>query len=90
MTSPDFSILDDILCPLDANVISKSFLVFLPGGDQSSPGRVRRPVGFLDLFRPEVSFQHLPPALANTSGFLVSLSTTRSALGGSSAISLHL
>src|SRR6218665_169246 len=29
----------------------KGFLVFLPGGDQSSPGRVRRPVGLGDLFR---------------------------------------
>jgi len=32
-----------------------------------------------------VSFQHLPPALANLSGFLVSLSTSRSAQGGPSA-----
>src|SRR6218665_3543317 len=42
-----------------------------------------------DLFRPKVSFQHLPSVLASFSGFLVSLSTSRSALGGSSANGLH-
>src|SRR6218665_1019655 len=33
-----------------------------------------------DPFRPKVSFQHMPPALASFSEFLVSLSTSRSAL----------
>src|SRR6218665_2493533 len=42
-----------------------------------------------DLSRPKVSFQHLPSALASFSGFLVSLSTLRSTLGGSSANGLH-
>src|SRR6218665_663323 len=42
-----------------------------------------------DLFRPKVSFQHMPPALASFSGFLVSLSTSRSALRGSSVSDLH-
>src|SRR6218665_3277741 len=52
------------------------FLGILPGGDQSSPGRVRRPRWVLkDLFRPKVSFQRLLFALASFSGFLVSLSS---------------
>jgi len=36
-----------------------------------------------------VSFQPLPPALASHSGFLVSLSTSRSALEGSTVSDLH-
>src|SRR6218665_2222367 len=42
-----------------------------------------------DLFRPKVSFQHLTSALASFSGFLMSFSTSRSALGGSSANGLQ-
>src|SRR6218665_3834260 len=65
------------------------FLGLMPGGDQSSPGRVRRPVGLKRPLSPNVSFQHLPSALASFSGFLVSLSISRSARGGSSANGLH-
>jgi len=43
-------LLSTLICPCSAACGSlfpfhKGFLVFLPGGDQSSPGRVRRPVG---------------------------------------------
>ena len=61
------------------------FLGLLPGSDQSSPGRIRRWV-LKDLFRPKVS---LLPLLASFSWLLVSLSTSRSALGGSSTNGLH-
>ena len=40
-----------------------------------------------DLFRPKESLQHLAPALVSFSGFLIS--SSRSALGGSSANGLH-
>ena len=63
----------------------KDFLIVLPGGDQFSPGTVRIPMSLGGFFRSKVFFQHLPPALASFSG-LVSLSTSRSALGGSSAL----
>jgi len=50
------------------------------------PGRVMRPLGPKRPLSPyKVPFQHLPPALASFSGFLESLSTSLSALGGSSA-----
>src|SRR6218665_1256486 len=44
------------------------------------------PVGLGDFLRSHVSFQQLPPALASFSGFLVSLSTSRDAIGSSSAL----
>src|SRR6218665_1007068 len=76
-------VLPDIVRP-DSSC--KSFLVSCQAVTyQSSPGRVRRPVGLKRPLSPKVSFQHLPSALASFSGFLVSLSTSRSALGGSSA-----
>src|SRR6218665_1907267 len=64
------------------------FLVFLPGDDQCSPGRIRRPASLGDFYRSKEFFQHLPPALASFSGFLVSLSTSRSALRGSLALTV--
>jgi len=79
-------VLPDIVHP---DFVLWEFLGLLPGGDQSSPGRVMRPVGPKNLFRPTMSFQHLPPVLASFSGFLISLSTSRSALAGSLANGLH-
>jgi len=75
---PVMVVFDSFLLQVLPDIVHPKFIGLLKGGDQSSHGRVRRTVGPKRPLCPKVSFQHLPPALASFSGFLVSLSTSSS------------
>jgi len=85
LSIPAFTSLSIILF---ASIMSR-FLGPMSNGDYSSPGRVRKPVSLLEASSAvrcpsNTCLLHWPTFL----WFLVSLSTTRSALGGSSDIAL--